>query len=379
MANTGAERLADFVCDQRRNGLPERVLHQAKRLLLNQLKAAAAAALQPAGVALLAQAADAQKADRGSALARLWWTDALAPPAQAAAVNAQLLGMLDFGDTHLPSLGQFTAAIVPTLLAQAEAGAHAGRDLLQALALGLEVGLACAEVEGGGSRSLGAVVACGTLLGMDRTALSTALAEVGAASELSVDGLGGRWRLQDIALHCRPLPVQALAPVDAVLALRPLALGREPRLMQLALSPQAWRLLQMKAPAAADGLCRDLAAAWLLGQFTTDEREPSCRDSPAVCALAARIELLPGGDGDGGIEACSLTAHFEDGASEHVRIDAFLGSAAQPLSDSQLSELFRNAADDLVLPRRSGEILQTLWGLDLAPDSRALLGLLRRA
>jgi 2-methylcitrate dehydratase PrpD len=385
MAITVAARLADFVWEQRQTGLPRAVLHEAKRLLLNQLMASAAAALQPAGAALLAQAAQEQPPDGRSALARVWWSDTLAPPAQAAAVNARLLGMLAFGDTHLPSLGRYTAAIVPSLMAQAEAGGHAGQDVLEALALGLEVDIACAGMAGRGPLGLGAVVARCTVLGLDRTALIASLAELMDAAAAAPEpcnsalrGLGEPWCLQDIAVHCRPLPVHMLAPVDAVLALRPQGQAREPRLMQLALSPQAWLMLQSQAPSAADDLRRCMAAAWLMGQFTTDELEPACWGSPAVSTLASRIELRPD-TGGSGIEACSLTTHFQDGSSLRIHLDSFLGSAAQPLSDCQLSELFRSAADDLVLPRRSGEILHALWGLDQAPDSRVLTGLLRRA
>jgi 2-methylcitrate dehydratase PrpD len=374
-----ADRLAGFVCEQRRTGLPEMVLHEAKRLLLNQLKASAEAAQQPAGVALLAQ-----RPVHGTASARVWWSNATASPAQAAALNGRLLGLLDFGDTHLPSLGQFTAAILPPLLAQADAGGHAGQDVLEALALGLEVDIACAGSAVPGPLGLGARAACCTLLGLDRPAVAAALAELSDATMLAhepgagwLHSLGEHWRLQEIALHCRPLPVQALAPVEAVLALRSQVRVQELRLMQLTLSPQAWRLLQTQAPSAADDLRRSMAAAWLLGQFTSEERDAACWDSPAIRALAARIELLLDTCGTG-IEACSLSVYFEDGSNQHTRVDSFLGSVAQPLSDSQLSELFRSAADDLVLPRRSGEIIHALWGLDGAPDIRALLGLLRR-
>ena len=178
MAINAGERLADFVCEQRQAGVPAPVLHGAKRLLLNQLTASAAAALLPAGAALLAQAnrqAPASLPDVHEGLARLWWSGAQAPPAQAAAVNAQLLGLLDLGDTHLPSLGRFTAAIVPFLLAQADVGAHEGRDVLEALALGLEVDIACAGMAVGASLGLGAAVARCTLLGLERTALASAL------------------------------------------------------------------------------------------------------------------------------------------------------------------------------------------------------------
>ncbi len=389
MSSSAGDCLADFVCERRQAGVPAAVRHGAKRLLLNQLTASAAAALSPEGMVLLAQAhrqAELSPPGSNDALARMWWSGLQLPQAQAAAANAHLLHMLDLGDTHLPSLGRFTAAIVPTLLAQADAGTHSGLELLEALALGLEVDMACVGMAACRPLGLGAVVARCTLLGLNRAMLGAALnahiAEVGIGAgdvgEYLRPAAGRRWRLLDIALHCRPLPVQALAPVEAVLALRPQCpqLGGEPRRMELFLSPQAWRLLQTRAPDAADELRRSVAVAWLMGQFTTAEREPACTGSAAVSTLAARIELLPDG-ADSVIESCRLSAHFDGWPSLHTRVDAFLGSAGHPLTDSQLSELFRSTADDLVLPRRSGEILCALWGLDQAPDSRVLTALLR--
>jgi len=383
MATHAGHHLANFVCERRRAGVPTAVLHSAKRLLLNQLTASATAALLPAGAALLQQASRAPGGEVRGAVTRLWWSQAQVPVAQAVAVHAQLLGMLDLGDTHLHSLGRFAAAIVPPLLAQADIDAHEGCDVLEALALGLEVEIACAGPAWCGPPGLGAAVARGILLGLEPAALMATLAGLGGAPAMAdercigaLQDLGGRWRLQDLALHCRPLPAQALAPVDAVLALRAQCQARRPRLMQLGVSAQAWLLLQ--APSVADDLRRCMAAAWLMGRFTTDEQEPACWDSPAARGLAAGIDLRPDPRVTG-LEACSLTVHFEDGTSESTYLDAFLGSAAQPLSDSQLSELFRSAADDLVLPRRAGEILHALWGLDLAPDSRVLTGLLRLA
>jgi len=59
-------------------------------------------------------------------------------------------------------------------------------------------------------------------------------------------------------------------------------------------------------------------------------------------------------------------------------VDALPGAPSEPLRDAQQAELFRQAADALVLPRRSGEILYAVWGLDSAPDVSALTGLLHR-
>jgi 2-methylcitrate dehydratase PrpD len=368
-----AERLTDFVCAWRQADPGEALLHEAKRLLLNQLKASAEASQQPAGIRLLAQAA--RTAGSEGAGAHLWWSGLLLTPEQAALFNGQLLSLLDFGDTHLPTLGHFTGAILPGLLAQAEIGRRSGDRLLTALVVGLEVAINCSMVPQDASvpLKLGAAAARCTLQRLDRAATAAALGPlVAAASPDAPNGLGQRWHVKDIALHCRPLPTLALAPVDAVLALRAQTGQRTLARLRLSLSPRAWSLVQ-----GNESLRDAMAAAWLLGQFTTEEALPACREHPATQALREQIELRPD-ERIAGIESCVLSAEFADGSRERCQIDAFLGAPAQPLSDSQLSELFRSAADDLVLPRRSGEILQALWGLDRAEDISPLLALLRR-
>lgn len=394
-ALTVADRLADFVCGRQDTVLYEYVAHEVKRLLLNQLKASAEACLQPEGRQLLDESALAPRGGKACSLSHVWWSGVATTPQRAAAQNRRLLDLLDFGDTHLPSLGHFTADIVPTLLAQAEVGQHSGERVLQALAVGLEVDIACARFKparldirqdgADAALSIGAVAACCTLLGLDRQATTAALTEAcpalataSSAVAEALQSLGEGWHLQEIALHCRPLPVHALAPVDAALALRAQCQGRELRSLRLALSPPAWQLARPVADAAASPELRHcIAAAWQLGQFTADERLPASQADPAIRRLAESVELQID-TASPGLQACVLTAQFADGSSEQLGVDAFLGASGQPLSDSQLSELFRGAADDLVLPRRAGEILHALWGLDFAPDVRRLVQLLRR-
>lgn len=381
-----AERLANFVCAWRLADPGEGTLHAAKRLLLNQLKASAEASQQPSGLRLLLQAARSAGSKDRRAGAHLWWSGLRAVPEQAAAINGHLLSLLDLGDTHLPSLGHFSAGLLPSLLAQAETGHQDGTRVLTAFAVGLEVGITAAQMMSAPQHvaeaiDLGAVAARCTLRGIDRATTAGALGELcarwpvtaSAGADAVLDGLGQRWRLSEIAMHCRPLPVVALAPVDAVLALRPLAGRRTLLRLRLSLSPQAHALVLPGDETLRNGM----AAAWSFGQFSTEESLAACRDHPSTLALRERIELHPD-ERLAGIEACVLSAEFTDGSRECTEVSAFLGSAGQPLSDSQLSELFRSAADDLVLPRRSGEILQALWGLDRAADVGSLLSLLCR-
>ncbi|MFG6415068.1 MmgE/PrpD family protein [Roseateles sp. DC23W] len=373
-------RLAEVVAAWREATPGELLLHEAKRLLLNQLKAAAEASQQPTGQRLLAQATSA--APEG-ARARLWWSGAATTPQHAIAVHEHLLGLLDFGDTHLPTQGHFTARLLPGLLARAEAGHHDGGRLLTALLVGLEVAIAVASEEQAGAPrfealalELGAVAARCTLEGLDRGAAMQALGEASGGwrampGSATLAALGNFDSLKGIALHCRPLPVAALAPVEAVLALRAQAGRRTLQTLQLALSPQA-------ASRADDGLADSVAAAWLMGQFTVAETSPACRQHPATVDLRERIRWVVDERLDG-VQACVLRAAYVDGGQEECRVEAFLGSPRGPLSDSQLSELFRGAASDVVRPRRAGEILQAVWGLERAADVGSLISLLRPA
>nr|WP_255719213.1 MmgE/PrpD family protein [Pelomonas sp. P8] len=379
--------MTDFVCAWQQAQPHEMVLHQAKRLLLNQLKASAEASRQPAGLQLLAQAAlAAGVAGPGTGVA-LWWSGLRVPRARAALLHGQLLEQLDYGDTHLPSQTSITAALLPDLLALGEIGRHGGARVLTALLVGVEVALAARDLTpaphvASVARDLGAAASRCTLLGLTRAATSAALAPMCAAwpqaagdapqAGAALADLDDFRRVHEIALHCRPLPVAALAPVEAALALRAQAGGRSLQRLRLAVWPGS-----SKAPQRDELLLDSVATAWLMGQFTADERLAACREHPTTRRLRDTIHLwrddrLPG------VHASRLEAWFDDGGQEAVEIDFFLGSPAHPLCDSQLCELFRSAADDVVLPRRSGEILQALWGLDRSADVGGLLALLRR-
>ena len=62
-----------------------------------------------------------------------------APAAQAAFANGVLAHSLDYDDTHLPSVLHPSASVVPAALAAAQATGASGRDLLTAVATGVEV------------------------------------------------------------------------------------------------------------------------------------------------------------------------------------------------------------------------------------------------
>lgn len=177
---TVSERLIDFVRAQQRAGVPAEVRHEALRLLINQFKASVGATTHPA-TRLLRDWALESPGD-GTVL---WWGDRCTP-AQAAVVNGALFEVLDFNDTYIPTFMHATSGVLPAVLALAEQRGSPGRDVLDALALGIECELACAVilmptgyfrgfVPGGLVGAIGGAMACGLLAGLDDAALRNAL------------------------------------------------------------------------------------------------------------------------------------------------------------------------------------------------------------
>jgi 2-methylcitrate dehydratase PrpD len=126
--------LAAFVADSRWEDIPAAVRHEPKRALLNILGAAFAGCRHAAvdhAVAVLAPFSGPAEA---TILGRGERTDALT----AAFVNAAAANVLDFCDTHHPTIIHPTAPVAPALLALAERRHVSGRELLHALLLGIE-------------------------------------------------------------------------------------------------------------------------------------------------------------------------------------------------------------------------------------------------
>lgn len=114
------------------------------------------------------------------------------PAPSAALANGTFAHLLDFDDTHLPSVLHPSANVVPAALAAAEAGGAGTRELLAATAAGIEVanrlGMASYLPDLGNSvffekglhatsicGTLGAATAAGLLHGLDAPALASAL------------------------------------------------------------------------------------------------------------------------------------------------------------------------------------------------------------
>ncbi len=178
-----SERLVAFMRAQAARGVPPPVLHEALRLLINQLKASVSATTHPAIHTLHEWAIADGYGERSAAI--LWFGDR-ATPEQAAVINGALFEVLDFNDTYIPTFMHATSGVLPAVLAAAEETGASGRAMQQALALGIEVELACATilmptgyyrgfVPGGLVGAIGGAAACGLLYGLDDAQLRAAL------------------------------------------------------------------------------------------------------------------------------------------------------------------------------------------------------------
>jgi 2-methylcitrate dehydratase PrpD len=182
-ATTLSERLSDFAVEWRKRGIPRAVSHEAKRLLLNQLKASVAATGHPA-IRILHEWS--QRQAPGAHGAHVLWLGTDTGPPEAAFVNGALFEVLDFHDTYIPCFMHAVSAVLPAVLAQAEVEGRSGAEFLTALALGLEIELAVARivmptgyyrgfVPAGLVGGVGAAAACGVLAGLDAGRLRNAL------------------------------------------------------------------------------------------------------------------------------------------------------------------------------------------------------------
>lgn len=182
MSRTVSEALVAFMQEYAEKGVPDRAFHETKRLILNQLKASVGAHDHPA-VTILRNWAELSGSIGKAHI--LWHGDAVSAES-AAVVNGALFEVLDFNDTHIPTYQHAVSGVLPAVLALAEVDGHSGRDVVNALAIGIEVELAVATiliptayyrgfVPGGLTGGVGAAAACAVLAGLTTEQMRNAL------------------------------------------------------------------------------------------------------------------------------------------------------------------------------------------------------------
>jgi 2-methylcitrate dehydratase PrpD len=183
------QTLARFAVEARWEGVPEAARHEAKRALLNFFAVALAGfRAGPVEIALksLAEFSDRKQA---TVIGRRERMDALS----AAFLNAAAANVMDFCDTHVPTVIHPTASVAAPLFALADLRRVSGAELLLAFILGVEV-----ECRIGGAISpghyakgwhitstcgvFGAATGAGKLMGLDQARMIWALANAATQS-----------------------------------------------------------------------------------------------------------------------------------------------------------------------------------------------------
>lgn len=132
---TLAQLLARFASATTYDDLPDTVVSSIKSRVLDILGICAAASTLDTSRAVRKWVGSQGGVSQASAVGiatRL-------PAAQAAFVNGVLAHSLDYDDTHLPSVLHPSASVIPAVLAAAEANGASGKDVIRAIAIGLEV------------------------------------------------------------------------------------------------------------------------------------------------------------------------------------------------------------------------------------------------
>ena len=182
---TVAHTLASFACDTTR--LTPAARTASVRAVFDLIAAAIAGSKTSGGIAALKAAPVAW----GPGIAACWFSDVRLSVPGAAFVNAAFASMLDLDDGHRGASGHPGAAVIPAVMATAEAhGADADR-VLTAIAIGYEIGVRIAGArdvdtlhtfDSGLWCGQGAAAAAGWLRGLDPARLANAIAIAGTTA-----------------------------------------------------------------------------------------------------------------------------------------------------------------------------------------------------
>jgi 2-methylcitrate dehydratase PrpD len=127
--------IAEFITGVQDSDIPDKIVHQAKRTLINLMAVSLAAAFDEPS-AILARRIEAEGSAPG---ATVIGRGLRTSPASAALLNGYLAHLYDYDDTHFPTVLHPSAPVWPAVLALAEQRGLSGRETLTAFVLGAEV------------------------------------------------------------------------------------------------------------------------------------------------------------------------------------------------------------------------------------------------
>ena len=178
-------QLAEFVANHPSKGWSDAVEHEAHRTFLNWLGCAIGAARHEAVDAALAATQMLQPAPQATLAGRSERVDM----ASAALINGISSHTFDFDDTHLKTIIHPAGPVASAIMALAEHQGSSGRQVIDALVLGIDVACRMGNLVypehydrgwhiTGSTGTLGAAAACSRLLGLnaDQTTMALGIA-----------------------------------------------------------------------------------------------------------------------------------------------------------------------------------------------------------
>ena len=190
-------QLAEFVANSRWRDIPQAVRREGIRGLLNYL----GCALGGCGDEAMGLAIRVLTPIFGALQAGIIGRSERCDPLNTAFLNAVSANVLEYDDTHLPTVMHPAAPVAPGLFALAETRGASGEELLHAFILGVEVscrvgnGLMPHHYRRGAHitatcGNFGAAAAAGKLLGLDPVRMNWALGHAATQSAGLVESLG---------------------------------------------------------------------------------------------------------------------------------------------------------------------------------------------
>jgi 2-methylcitrate dehydratase PrpD len=116
-----------------------------------------------------------------------------------------------------------------------------------------------------------------------------------------------------------------------------------------------------------------LAAALLAGRAELDQFNDECARDPAMVELRRKIEVV--GTPALATVAAELELYTEDGEKHALSTAAARGSASNPLSDADIEQKLRSAAEAWQPGHDVEPLIEAVWALDRLDDVSRLLAL----
>ncbi|NBQ05431.1 MAG: MmgE/PrpD family protein [Betaproteobacteria bacterium] len=393
--------LAEFVANHPSKGWSDAVEAQAHRTFANW----AGCAVGPSTHETIEAALGAVKELAPSAQASVLGRSDRVDMANAALLNGISSHTFDFDDTHLKTIIHPAGPVASAILALGEHLGSTGRQLIDALVLGVEVSCRVGNAVypnhydrgwhiTGSTGMLGSAAACSRLLGLNAKQTQMAL---GIAASQPV-GLREQFGTMTKPFH--PGGAAKVGLMSALMAKHgytasPRALEAPRGLMQVFSDKTDWKEvtenlgksweieLNTYKPFACgivtptDGLLakfsvfHSCAVALIYGRAGEHEYADEVVRSPLVIGVRDKVELIV----DRSIHEASVDVTLEttDGQTHHIYIERAIGSLEKPMSNEQLKAKFVDQSTPILGAAKTEEAWNLCMSLAAQKDLKALL------